>query len=43
MGGNALSIPSFGAPTNQFRDNGEHEMSADIGMLTNDNGNSEIY
>ena len=43
MGGHALSIPSFGAPTNQFRDNGEHEMSDPVGMLTVDNGNSEIY
>lgn len=43
MGGKAISIPSFGGPTTQFRDNGENEMSDHVGMMTVDNDNSEIY
>jgi hypothetical protein len=39
MGGNAMSVPSFGAKCGQFREN---EMSDQIGMFTMDNGNSEI-
>lgn len=39
MGGNAMSVPSFGAKCGQFREN---EMSDPSVMFTVDNGNSEI-
>ena len=39
MGGNTMSVPSFGAKCGQFREN---EMTHQDGMFTADNGNSEI-